>query len=279
MDTTGAPNFDNEVFYTDVQPTRRAVSISSVDSEPIVRAASEASHASSSSTSSLNPKTKRQFLIQNESDDVLTAEIESKIPIERVSEAHIARITSISVASKSCVAEATNDALVMDIGTVLCLSDGTALGRISSILGPVKQAFYVLTSTLESFDNEVRAHLIKEGTQLHYDLGCQKIIFDPYLQCNLTKGTDASYINDEELPGHVRPDFSDDEKELEWKRQKRRRLEEADDAESISSDEVQEDVEWSKIAWADESASEAVQNTGEFGVVVPQWIARAAPPK
>ncbi|TPP43910.1 Gar1/Naf1 RNA binding region family protein [Leishmania donovani] len=259
------------VIYADEKPSRRAVSISSVDSEPIVRAASARSVASSASHEG-GGRAPRGWLV-SEGDDVPLddagmADATLVLPIRQISEAPVAVVSAISAASRSCVAEAVPQTLPMDVGTRLCLSDGTFVGYVSSVLGPVKQAFYVVKSTRDDFHELIGDHRLAEAVPLHYDLHHPQIMYDPFEQCDAAKGTDASYINDEELPEYVRPDFSDDEKEMEWKRQKRRR---GDDNESISSDEMQVDIEWSKLQ-LDEDAVPC----GDPHVVIPQWI-RSAP--
>ncbi|AIO01292.1 hypothetical protein LPMP_324110 [Leishmania panamensis] len=189
------------------------------------------------------------------------------LPLSQISEAPVALVSTTSAVSRSCVAEAIPETLTMDVGTRLCLTDGTLVGYVSSVFGPVKQAFYVVKSTREDFSELIGAHRLAEGVVLHYDLLHQEIMYDPFEQCDVAKGTDASYINDEELPEHVRPDFSDDEKETEWKRQKRHR---GCDNESMSSDESKEEIEWSKLQLDDDAVAH-----GGSHVVVPQWIQSA----
>ncbi|KAK7196107.1 Gar1/Naf1 RNA binding region containing protein [Novymonas esmeraldas] len=271
MDGTAPSALVVGAIYADEKPSRRAVSISSVDSEPILRAASARSAASSVSNED-NARPRRGLIVPDGDDvplngDVL-ADVAVALPLEQISEAPVAVISSTSAASRSCIAEAIPETLAMDVGTRLCLTDGTCVGFISSVLGPVKQAFYVVKATRDDFGDLLEAHRLAEGVPLHYDLLRQQIMYDPFGQCDVAKGTDASYVNDEELPEHIRPDFSDDEKETEWKRLKRRR---GDDNESISSDEAHEDIEWSKLQLDDDTAvSGAVPQ-----VVVPPWLQNA----
>lgn len=255
------------VIYADERPSRRAVSISSVDSEPIVRQASVQSVASS--TSGADGARQRGWLIPEGDDIVLdadtVADMPACVPVDAISEAAVAVVQTISAASRSCVAEAALGTLSMDVGTRLCLADGTLIGCIASVLGPVKQAFYLVKSARDDFEELLAAARLVEGTPLHYDLAHQEVMYDPFGQCDAAKGTDASYINDEELPEHVRPDFSDDEKEMEWKRLKRQRVE---DNGSISSDEPQEEIEWSKL----DLDGDVPQRSNDARVVVPQWL-------
>ncbi|KPI84407.1 hypothetical protein ABL78_6533 [Leptomonas seymouri] len=264
---TASPDSVVGAIYADEKPSHRAVSISSVDSEPIVRQASVQSAASSTSGTDGMPK--RGWVIPEGDDAVLDADavagMPTAIPIEEISEAPVAIVQSTSAASRSCIAEAVLGTLSMGVGTRLCLADGTIIGCISSVLGPVKQAFYVVKSVRSDFEELLSTSLLVEGTLLHYDLAHQEVLYDPFVQCDVTKGTDASYVNDEELPEHVRPDFSDDEKEVEWKRLKRQRVEEN---ESISSDEPQEEIEWSKL---DLDGDEVLMPSNAH-IVVPQWL-------
>lgn len=254
-------------IYADEKPSRRAVSISSVDSEPIARQASARSAASSASDADGAPR--RGWTLTEGDDAALdpatAADLPSTIPVEAVSEAPVATVQSCAAASRTCVAEAAPETLSMDVGTRLCLADGTVIGCITSVLGPVRRAFYVVTAVREDFAELLQAGQLAEGTLLHYDLAHQEVMYDPFGQCDATKGTDASYVNDEELPEHVRPDFSDDEKEMEWKRLKRQRVE---DNESISSDEPQEEIEWSKLELDGEEPASATSPH----VVVPEWL-------
>jgi rRNA processing protein Gar1 len=264
---SSSPNSVVGAIYADEKPTRRAVSISSVDSEPIARRAS--SRSASSTASNGDGGHGRGWVIPDGDDVVLDTEtavdMPASISLEEVSEAPVAVVHSTSTASHSCVAEAVPEALSMNIGTRLCLADGTIIGCITSVLGPVKRAFYVVKSMRDDFDELLTSSRLAEGTLLHYDLTHQEVIFDPFGQCDAAKGTDASYVNDEELPEHVRPDFSDDEKEMEWKRLKRQRVE---GAESVSSDEPQEEIEWSKLDLGDD----APQRTDDAHIVVPPWL-------
>lgn len=254
-------------IYADEKPSRRAVSISSVDSEPIARQASVQSAASS--TSNLGSTARREWMIPDGDatplDATATADIPASIPVDTVSEAPVAVVQSTSAASRTCIAEAIAGTLSMDVGTRLCLADGMMIGCITSVLGPVKQAFYMVKSVRDDFAELASTGRVTEGTQLHYDVAHQEVMFDPFAQCDTAKGTDASYVNDEELPEHVRPDFSDDDKEVEWKRLKRRR---GDDNESISSDEAPEEIEWSKL----DLDGEAARVADSAHVVVPQWL-------
>ena len=62
------------------------------------------------------------------------------------------------------------------------------------------------------------------GTHLYYDTEGAEVIYDPLaIAANQKEATDASFVNDDELPNNKRPDFSDDEKEREWKKEQRSR--------------------------------------------------------
>ncbi|ESL11169.1 hypothetical protein TRSC58_01090, partial [Trypanosoma rangeli SC58] len=166
-----------------------------------------------------------------------------QIPLERVSEAAVASVTGLIARGSTVVADNAAGALVMDVGTRLCLKDGAVVGVIATVMGPVAACAYAVVCLPTVFGALCDAGRLSLGADLCYDLGEQSIIYDPVSQCDMRRGTDASYINDEELPPHARPDFSDDEAERRWKMNRRMDA----DAESLSDDDVFVDVDWDKI--------------------------------
>ena len=103
------------------------------------------------------------------------------------------------------------DGSIINVGSFVSTST-TLIGPIISIFGPVDGCFYAV-KIAESFQPSMLAtnesiYLIK-GTGSSLD---QEIFSD-----NFRTATDASYINDEELPAFVKPDFSDDEEERHWR--------------------------------------------------------------
>ncbi|CUG89781.1 RNA-binding protein, putative [Bodo saltans] len=143
------------------------------------------------------------------------------INIDHVSEAPVAVIESVIVSSSTVVADKRPDALVVDAGTRICLSDGTIVGIVATVLGPISSCAYAIACRPGAIADLALEDRIGEGTLLHYDVTKQVVLYDPALQCDSGKGTDASFVQDEELPLGTRPDFSDDEDERAWKRRRR----------------------------------------------------------
>nr|CCC89471.1 conserved hypothetical protein [Trypanosoma congolense IL3000] len=184
-----------------------------------------------------------------------------RIPIERVSESSVATVTALITrcgagrgstevnGSGSCegirgdgggdagvdnnsrvgnnsdtcavVADNALGTFVMDAGTRVCLFDGTVVGVVTAVMGPVGSCIYGIVCHSAVLNPLVEGGRLAVGTELRYDLGAQRIIYDPSAQCDTTRGTDASYVNDEELPAHAKPDFSDDEEERRWRFERR----------------------------------------------------------
>ncbi|EPY43249.1 hypothetical protein AGDE_00673 [Angomonas deanei] len=157
----------------------------------------------------------------------------------------------------------------LDAQTSLYTSDGRYFGVILALIGPVQEPYYVVYTkktadgNVEQEDKEEKDEAVV-GTELYYRVSSTvSILFAPQALCEAGGGTDASYINDEELPEHVRPDFSDDEKEKQWKRRNKAAR---PGGESVSSEESLEDIEWSHIRLEEEG-------TAVPGVAVPSWVA------
>jgi hypothetical protein len=140
-----------------------------------------------------------------------------------------------------------NSAVLLDVGTRLCLADGTVVGTITTLLGPVKDCAYALycDSTLLALLH--MEEKLGEGALLHADTTTQQVLYDPeelFRAEAARKPSDASFVNDEERPATARPDFSDDDEEKMWKRRKKMRLLSSDDtlAGNRGEDEVDDDV-------------------------------------
>ncbi|EKF26315.1 hypothetical protein MOQ_009998 [Trypanosoma cruzi marinkellei] len=209
-----------------------------------------------------------------------------QIPMERVSEATVASVTGLIIRNSTVVADNVSGAFVMDVGTRLCLTDGSVVGVITTVMGPVSCCAYAIVCLPFVFGTLYNAGKLVVGVELCYDLGEQRVIYDPVSQCDMRRGTDASYVNDEELPPYARPDFSDDEAERQWKVSRRMNA----DGESISSDEDPVDVDWEKIdvleaCLRDERREEGTSELNTAmpphnpRLVVPPWVAarRMAP--
>ncbi|ORC84932.1 uncharacterized protein TM35_000391060 [Trypanosoma theileri] len=172
------------------------------------------------------------------------------------------------------VADHAEGALVLDAGTRVCLADGTVVGVIAAVMGPVHACAYAIASYYHKHQQQQQQQQeekekkeeeelssssllppLEPGTLLSYDLTTHRILHDPLAQCDTRRGTDASYINDEELPPHARPDFSDDEAERQWKTQRRmhkrsehhHHRQHTHAEEELSSDEEPVEVDWEKI--------------------------------
>ncbi|KAF8280148.1 putative Gar1/Naf1 RNA binding region [Trypanosoma cruzi] len=207
-----------------------------------------------------------------------------QIPMERVSEATVASVTGLIARSSTVVADNVSGAFVMDAGTRLCLGDGSVVGVITTVMGPVSCCAYAIVCLPAVFGALCDGGKLTVGVDLCYDLGEQSVIYDPVSQCDMRRGTDASYVNDEELPPHARPDFSDDEAERQWKMSRRMSA----DGEPISSDDDPVDVDWEKIDVL-EACLRDERREGTPGVdtaaprhnprlVVPPWVATTRAP-
>lgn len=201
----------------DVKPTRkRQISFSSDDSEPIPKHlrcdVSDSSDDENSCTRDCAYLLQPTATEQEEGDDVTEV-----LPLDQVSEAPILVVTSLSEKEASLVAEVASDVYVTDVGTRIALVNGRYVGTVSAVFGPVSHPFCVVfTKNKTAFSELVGSEALKIGVGLHYDLLHHQIIYSPETQCDATAGTDASYLNDEELPDNVRPEFSDDEEERLW---------------------------------------------------------------
>jgi H/ACA ribonucleoprotein complex non-core subunit NAF1 len=101
---------------------------------------------------------------------------------------------------------------VLDSGSVLCKEDRTVIGALAEVLGNVRSPMYTVGFPTE---DEVKELELVAGMPIYYSVEHAQYVFTQPLK--EVKGTDASNLHDEELP----PDemeFSDDEKEAEYKR-------------------------------------------------------------
>ena len=103
---------------------------------------------------------------------------------------------------------------VLDSGSLLCLADRKVIGLVGEPLGRVEQPRYCVlfpsTQTVTDFG-------LTQGTTIYYVPTHSKFVFTKSLQI---KGSDASNLHDEEV-GADEVEFSDDEAEAEYKRQKK----------------------------------------------------------
>ncbi|KAG8341766.1 hypothetical protein TRVL_07404 [Trypanosoma vivax] len=187
------------------------------------------------------------------------------IPIERVSKTAVAsvaaRVAQGSLADATAcimVADSAPGAFVVDTGTRLCLPNGKVVGVVAAVMGPVTSCAYAVLCHEEVFAQLSAVGCLATGNALHYDLTMHNMIHNASVQCDTRRGTDASYVNDEELPPYARPDFSDDEAEQQWKAERRQRKRESAVAQSVTAygeeESVSDDsltspieVDWEKV--------------------------------
>ncbi|KAK4044091.1 Gar1/Naf1 RNA binding region-domain-containing protein [Parachaetomium inaequale] len=108
---------------------------------------------------------------------------------------------------------------VLDSGSVLCKEDRTVIGALAEVLGNVRSPMYTVGFPTE---DDVQALGLVAGMPIYYSVQHANYVFTQPLK--EVKGTDASNLHDEELAADEM-EFSDDEKEAEYKRaqkQKRR---------------------------------------------------------
>ncbi|KAK0643385.1 Gar1/Naf1 RNA binding region-domain-containing protein [Cercophora newfieldiana] len=104
---------------------------------------------------------------------------------------------------------------VLERGSVLCKEDRTVVGALTDILGNVRSPVYILRFATEE---EIKELGLEVGTAIFYSNDHAVYAFTQELK--QVKGTDASNLHDEEV-GADEMEFSDDEKEAEYKRQQK----------------------------------------------------------
>ncbi|KAH8173407.1 gar1/Naf1 RNA binding region domain-containing protein [Sarocladium implicatum] len=101
---------------------------------------------------------------------------------------------------------------VLDTGSVLCTTDRVVIGAVAETIGKVLQPLYTVRFSSTTEPAELG---LEVGTKIFYPVDHAHYVFTEPLK-NL-KGSDASNIHDEEV-GDDEMEFSDDEKEAEYKR-------------------------------------------------------------
>ncbi|GJN69652.1 hypothetical protein PLICBS_003702 [Purpureocillium lilacinum] len=101
---------------------------------------------------------------------------------------------------------------VLDTGSVLCNADRVVIGAVAETIGKVLQPMYTVRFNSE---DEIKELGVELGTKIFYPVDHASFVFTEPLK-NM-KGSDASNIHDEEV-GDDEMEFSDDEKEAEYKR-------------------------------------------------------------
>ncbi len=109
-------------------------------------------------------------------------------------------------------AKTTGEYRVLDSGSVLCLEDRSVIGVVAETLGLVQQPFCTVRFTNASAIEEAG---LKIGVKIFYVEQHSYFVFTQALKA--VKGSDASNLHDEEV-GADEIEFSDDEKEMEHKR-------------------------------------------------------------
>lgn len=109
-------------------------------------------------------------------------------------------------------AHTTGEYQVLDTGSVLCTEERVVLGAVAETIGKVLQPMYTVYF---SSSEEIEELKLKVGTKVFYPADHASFVFTEPLKG--LKGSDASNLHDEEV-GDDEMEFSDDEKELEYKR-------------------------------------------------------------
>lgn len=104
---------------------------------------------------------------------------------------------------------------VLEPGSVLCTEERQVIGAVAETLGRVQEPLY---SVMFTSAKDIEDTGLDFGTKLFYVESHSTFVFTQPLK-NI-KGTDASNIHDEEV-GEDELEFSDDEVEAEYKRQKK----------------------------------------------------------
>ncbi|XP_044724071.1 gar1/Naf1 RNA binding domain-containing protein [Hirsutella rhossiliensis] len=101
---------------------------------------------------------------------------------------------------------------VLDTGSVLCTEDRVVIGVVAETIGKVLQPMYTVRF---SSQDEINEFGVQVGTKIFYPVDHASYVFTEPLKS--LKGSDASNIHDEEV-GADEMEFSDDEKEADYKR-------------------------------------------------------------
>ncbi|KAF4982436.1 hypothetical protein FZEAL_1954 [Fusarium zealandicum] len=106
----------------------------------------------------------------------------------------------------------TGEYQVLDSGSVLCTSERVVIGAIAETIGKVLQPMYTVRFTS---GDDIKELGLQVGTKVFYPADHASFVFTEPLKG--LKGSDASNLHDEEV-GDDEMEFSDDEKEAEYKR-------------------------------------------------------------
>lgn len=125
---------------------------------------------------------------------------------------HVQFIVENTIVIKS---QTPGEVQVLDLGSVLCKEDRTVVGALAEILGNVRSPMYTVGFATE---DEIKELELAAGTPIFYSVQHANYVFTQPLRAE--KGTDASNLHDEEVAAEEM-EFSDDEKEAEYKRQQK----------------------------------------------------------
>ena len=103
---------------------------------------------------------------------------------------------------------------IVDIGTFIATSS-EVIGPVITLFGPIKRFYYAIR-----VEEQCDSDKISPGDPVFVVEGTLKPIQEDLQLASMKSATDASYVNDKELPLGVMPDFSDDEAERHWKHRK-----------------------------------------------------------
>ncbi|KAH9908489.1 Gar1/Naf1 RNA binding region-domain-containing protein [Xylariomycetidae sp. FL2044] len=112
-------------------------------------------------------------------------------------------------------AKTTGEYQVLDTGSVLCTENRSVIAAVADLIGSVQQPRYTAKFTNE---DELKGLGLQVGSKVFYTPSYATSVFTQALRAQ--KGTDASNLHDEEV-GDDEMEFSDDEKEAEYKRQQK----------------------------------------------------------
>jgi H/ACA ribonucleoprotein complex non-core subunit NAF1 len=125
---------------------------------------------------------------------------------------HIMAVVENTIVIQS---QGTGEYQVLDSGSVLCKEDRTVIGALAEILGNVRSPMYTVGFPTEEEIGELG---LAVGTPIFFSVEHANYVFTQALK--EAKGTDASNLHDEEVAADEM-EFSDDEKEAEYKRQQK----------------------------------------------------------
>ncbi|SPQ25543.1 8f43c205-7ff4-4704-a337-e14aeeba9b57 [Thermothielavioides terrestris] len=147
--------------------------------------------------------------------------VDEVIPIPDVTitpEMKIERLGNIEFIVENTVvikSQTPGEVQVLDLGSVLCKEDRTVIGALAEVLGNVRSPMYTVGFRAE---DEIKQLGLVVGLPIYYSVEHANYVFTQPLR--EAKGTDASNLHDEEAAADEM-EFSDDEKEAEFKRQQK----------------------------------------------------------